>query len=342
MQAVDAAEEVPLVVEPPPVGRAALSARWPELDVLPWRNIVESPTPLLHVVARDSEVGSFWVKQDAESAPGYGGSKPRKLEPLLGAALRAGVEEVCTFGALGSNHVAATAVHGRRVGLAVRAYVLPGPLDEHGRRNLQICKRAGARLISAPSQTGAQAMARRWLGKRPPESIFPWGGTSPVGNLGCVAALLELAHQVDAPPDYVFVAGGTLGTAVGLEVGLRLVRWPTQLVVMRASNRAPYTQARFQVELDQTTRILSKLVPQLGEQLAGEAPRIDASQLGSGYARATSAGRQARAFFLEHTGFPLDLTYTGKAFAGLLARAPQLAGKRVLFWQTLDPDPAGI
>ncbi|MEZ4228159.1 MAG: pyridoxal-phosphate dependent enzyme [Polyangiaceae bacterium] len=326
-----------------PTGRSALAERWPELGLLPWRNIVSGATPLVQIPAESIGLDALWLKQDARCAPGYGGSKPRKLEALFGAALADAVGEVCTFGARGSNHVAATAVHGQRIGVAVRAYLLPAPLDDHGRRNLEICAAAGAQLINAASQRTAEAQARSWLGHRPRSAIFPWGGTSPTGNLGCVAAALELAAQFAArglaPPDYVFVAGGTLGTAVGLELGLRAAQLPTRLVVMRASNHAPYTQRRFEQELAATREKLIQVAPELSRRLLGPPPRIDDSQLGGGYARPTPAARRARAWLLERGGFPLDLTYTGKAFAGLLARAPLLAGKRVVFWQTLDPEP---
>lgn len=328
-----------------PWGKALLSARWPELEALPWRNVLEEPTPLLPLVADELGFAGLWLKQDAKSAQGYGGSKPRKLEPLFGKALAEGIEEVCTFGAQGSNHVAATAVHAKRLGLGCRAYLLPAPLDDHGRRNLELCKAAGATLVKAGSQREAEVKARRWLGKRSDAALFPWGGSSPVGDLGCVAAALELQAQFEvaglAPPDYVFVAGGTLGTAVGLELGLRAAELPTELVVMRASNRAPYTQAHFEAELQATLQQLTALAPALESSLVGRAPRIDDSQLGSGYALPTRAGRAASAWMEARAGFSLDLTYTGKAFAGVLAQAPRLAGKRVVFWQTLDPNPQG-
>ena len=328
-----------------PCGLAALTSRWPELGALPWRNVLEVATPLVPLPVEELGFAELWLKQDAQSAPGYGGSKPRKLEPLFGSALAQGIEEVCTFGALGSNHVAATAVHAKRLGLASRAYLLPAPLDEHGRRNLELCQLAGAKLLRVGSQREAEAKARRWLGRRSTAALFPWGGSSAVGDLGCVAAGLELAAQFDRagvpPPDYVFVAGGTLGTAVGLALGLRAAQLPTQLVVMRASNRAPFTQAHFERELRATRGLLTALAPALAERLTGPAPPIDDSQLGAGYALPTRAGRAASAWMLEHAGFALDLTYTGKAFAGVLAQAPQLKAKRVVFWQTLDPSPQG-
>jgi 1-aminocyclopropane-1-carboxylate deaminase/D-cysteine desulfhydrase-like pyridoxal-dependent ACC family enzyme len=62
--------------------------------------------------------------------------------------------------------------------------------------------------------------------------------------------------------------------------------------------------------------------------------------LGPGYAETTPAATEAVALMREH-GLTLETTYTGKAFAGLVAdaRAGRLAGRRVVFWHTYSSAP---
>ena len=59
----------------------------------------------------------LWVKDDGSCHPVYGGNKVRKLEFLLHGA----GQKVVTFGAVGSHHVLATAVHGSALGKEVHA-----------------------------------------------------------------------------------------------------------------------------------------------------------------------------------------------------------------------------
>ena len=58
---------------------------------------------------------------------------------------------------------------------------------------------------------------------RLPEVIWP-GGSSPLGITGFVNAVYELKEQIELgllpEPDHIYVAAGTMGTAVGLLVGI--------------------------------------------------------------------------------------------------------------------------
>lgn len=347
--------QAPPAARPAPIwGARALQAVEPALEALPWCDLLAAPSPVREV-ARAERLGlaSLWLKDDARSVEGFGGSKPRKLEALLGAARAAGAGEVATFGAMGSNHVTACAVHAQRFGIAVRAYVLPAPVDQRAKRNLEICRAVNAELITQPSQRAAERAAQRWLGPRHESLILPWGGTSALGNLGMVAACAELAQQIrrgELPePDLVFVAAGTLGTAAGLALGLAGCGLRSRLIPVRASNRAPYTQLRFAQEIAATRRLIQRYSTDTKWRVEVEAPAIDDGELGAGYAVPSLRGRRAAAWLRAEAGVELDQTYTAKAFAALLGQAlapPGFASSwrssrwtaeappHVLFWQT--------
>ena len=71
-------------------------------------------------------------------------------------------------------------------------------------------------------------MSRRkpFLGLERNAISFAAGGSSPLGSVGYVKAVLELKSQIEADilpePRFIFVPVGTCGTIAGLIVGVRL------------------------------------------------------------------------------------------------------------------------
>jgi len=97
-----------------------LFARFPGTAALPLAGIAVLPTPLEPLAAPWLErepLGEVFVKRDDLTSGVYGGNKVRKLDFLLGDAVTQGATSVLTFGAYGSNHALATAVHARALGL---------------------------------------------------------------------------------------------------------------------------------------------------------------------------------------------------------------------------------
>src|SRR5438552_1916814 len=68
---------------------------------------------------------SLWCKRDNETSPLYGGNKVRKLEHVLEEARHRGVGRIVTIGAVGSHHVLATTLYGRRAGFEVEGILTP-------------------------------------------------------------------------------------------------------------------------------------------------------------------------------------------------------------------------
>ena len=86
---------------------------------LAYVSLGELPTPVqkLDQLGRQIGLDSLFIKRDDLSGKVYGGNKVRKLEFILGKALRTKVNEVLTFGAAGSNHALATAIYAKQLGL---------------------------------------------------------------------------------------------------------------------------------------------------------------------------------------------------------------------------------
>ncbi len=280
------------------------------------------------------------VKRDDVSAEPYGGGKPRKLELILGAAQREGRIGVATFGGVGSHHAAATAIYAKRVGLACHLWLIPQPPTEEVRRVLLTSVGHGAVVELAGS---LQSARRRALKLGEAFALIAAGGSSVIGNIGFVNAGLELADQVatgDAQrPDVVYAAVGTMGSAVGLVIGLALAGLATEVVGVRTASWSAASPRKFRTLHDDTVRWLRERDPQVPDlKLTAKQFRFENRFLGSGYAVPTRRGSEAtrRAAAM---GLRLDSTYTAKAFAALLGNAKRHRDQHVLFWHSHSQRP---
>jgi len=326
-----------------------LHDRFPGTKKLPYVSLGYFPTPVEPVpdLARLLGLPLLLVKRDDVSGGAYGGNKVRKLEFLLGQALAERRRAVITFGAVGSNHVRATAVYAGRLGLQVHAVLAPQASTPYVDANLAADRAAGATLHFVDSY--GQALGRgtelrdefaRRDGIEP--FIIPFGGTNSIGTLGFVNAAFELAAQIAAgvspEPDLIYVAYGSTGTASGLALGLAAAGLRTSVVGVRVVP-AESTNA------ERTKRVMEGAVALLRESDAGfpaikpedVALEVRDGFLGDGYAVATAASQEAVAL-AQANHMHLETTYTGKALAALVAdaRAGRLAGKTALFWNTYN------
>ena len=328
-----------------------LVRRYAGAAVIPRLALCSGPTPVQRIEVPDSfGVGALWVKHDDLSGHVYGGNKVRKLEFLLGQALAERRRAVITFGALGSNHVLATATYGAAAGLEVHAVLTPQASTPYLRTNLLADLAAGAMLHPVPSFDDVLRRAveiRSELRERDGVDplVIPFGGTSPGGTLGFVNAAFELADQVEAgelpEPDLVYVPLGSMGTSVGLAAGFAAAGMKTTVVGVRVVPDAIGNE-------ELLGRVLGDVVAEM-RAVGPSFPALQRSDInlelrqgffGEGYAIPTCEGRAALEAAAQW-GLRLENTYTGKALAALFAdgSAGALCDKTVLFWNTYNSRP---
>lgn len=328
-----------------------LYREWPQLaGVIPFIELGTLPTAVETVPAfgKEPALANVTIKRDDISAADYGGNKVRKLEFLLADARAQQREYVITYGGLGSNHARATALNCKKLGLQCTAILTPEPMTAAVRETLDHHAALGTRIETAERYIDANAICEQVQNEYGPEHCYeiPFGGSSRVGTLGFVNAALELAHQVatgDCPaPDVIYLACGTAGTVAGLAVGLEMTGLPTRIEALQVT---PDSMQPFRLATTLVAEVTDDLtaagidVPATGASISRINIRND--QLGAGYAEPTDACREAAAIWAETTGLPMSLTYTAKAFAGLIAdaRAGQLDGLQALFWNTYNSQP---
>jgi len=157
-----------------------------------------------------------------------GGNKARKLEYLMADALARNADVVMTDGGPQSNHARLTAAAARKVGIERCILFLGGPGSTVSTENLLLDIVLGAEIRfmqdanvrQMEDAMKAEADSLRLQGKEP--YIIPIGGSSPIGCLGYVQAMRELAEQIEDKDLLVFVAVGSAGTIAGCTLGLKL------------------------------------------------------------------------------------------------------------------------
>lgn len=310
---------------------------------LPVAGLLRGATPVTPL----PDGSGVFLKRDDLSAADYGGNKIRKLDFLLAGARQRGARELVVFGYAGSNFVAATAWHGRRLGLHTIGYLLPQFPAGYVADNLRVGLHAGAELLLAPSTAAlARAAALRSVrglvrhGRWP--VWIPPGGSSPLGVVGYVNAALELRRQVQAgelpEPDDIYVAFSSMGTVAGLALGLELARMRSRIVAVQVVDRRFCSPEKLRRLLDRSGKFLQRLAPDLRFGAAAqERIRVRTEFLGAEYGRPTEATRAAMQRFAV-SGAQADSAYSGKALACLYhdLDAGTLRGKSVLFWHTFN------
>lgn len=290
-----------------------------------------------------------WVKHDNATHPRYGGNKVRKLEHLLADAKAEGATDLLTAGAAGSHHVLATAVHGAAAGFRVEAVVTPRPRAEHAVATLRATLAQGATLHPTSNAADAlvQALTRATVLRAQGRSVYVIrpGGSSPRGALGYVEAMAEAGEQLRAlgisPVDAMVTPLGSGGTLAGMMAGARLHRVETALVGVRVAGRWMAPRAAIANLAESTLALALGEGTDVPKSFRRSEVHALEDQVGDGYGHPTDAAREALALFAED-GVALDLTYTAKAAAGLIALARKdSARKRYLFWNTLSSSPLG-
>jgi len=322
-----------------------LIERYAGIAELPRVELCTLPTPVAPL-AIDGAPEGLLVKRDDLTSALYGGNKVRKLEFLLGQALAEKRQAVLTFGAYGSNHALATAVHARALGLEPHVVLSPQAPGPFAAATLRAHAGLGTVLHPVDGWDGRReaVIAKQQLAERDGVDplVIPMGGTNAVGATGYVNAALEVLQQLgDDAPDVVYVAGGTLGTAVGLAVGFAAAGSRAKVRAVRVTP-GEVANLDFALRLaEETSALLNALDAAFPALAFGDLAfelRDDWFEPGYGVVTPETTGAVEAA---AGAGVKLETTYTGKAMAALLADAATggLGGKRVLFWDTYNSAP---
>ncbi|MBE0417088.1 MAG: pyridoxal-phosphate dependent enzyme [Coriobacteriia bacterium] len=320
-----------------------LFERYPGTAALPVAGIAILPTPLepLAVEGITPGEGGLWVKRDDLTNLAYGGNKVRKLDFLLGTALAEERRTVITFGAYGSNHALATAVHARALGIEPHVVLSPQAPTAYASATLlaHVALETHLHLVDGWEGMREAVRVRQRLTARDGVEplVVPMGGTNALGATGYVNAALEVGDGFGA----VYVASGTLGTAVGLAVGFAAAGMLTRVVGVRVTPTEIANEGVARSLATETVGLLRSLdpaFPEVGYEDLNLELRHDFFE--PGYAVPT-LGTEVTVAVAAEAGLTLETTYTGKAMEALRADADMdaLPEGGVLFWDTYHSGP---
>jgi D-cysteine desulfhydrase len=319
---------------------------------LPYVRLCEFPTPIkkLNIMGEKIGLDHLYVKRDDLTGKICGGNKVRKLEFILGDALRKGARETITFGFAGSNHALATAVHANHLGLKSISMLLPQHNANYVRQNLLMSHYCNVELHQHRNKlllslaTMVQLLKHRLKKGKIPYFIPP-GGSSPLGIIGFVNAAFELKNQIEQKeipePDLIYIGLGSAGTVVGLMLGLKILKMKSRVIPVRVIDKKFIDKTTVIKRYSETNSFLHSMDPSFPQlELSADDFEIRDEYLGSGYAQFTKEGIEAINLMEETEGIKLDGTYTGKTAAALIDDAHKqkqnMKDKVVLFWNTLN------
>ncbi|UCG04018.1 MAG: pyridoxal-phosphate dependent enzyme [Candidatus Heimdallarchaeota archaeon] len=316
-----------------------------DLDgVIPWISLVNTPTPVKNLEKLENHLKtgtSIWIKQDNLTSATYGGNKVRKLEFLIADALEKEKETIATLGGIGTNHGLATAIFAKEKGLNVVLYLINQPLSKHVLDNLKLDFYYGAELKYVKNYLGV-GLNFYFLDRLKRKRVYwlPAGGSTPIGILGYVNAVLELKQQIEEgklpEPEQIYVAAGTTGTMAGIELGVQLTNLQTQVIGIRVTDKMAATGRKVKSLIKGALKILQKDSKLRKFQYKPKFKLID-HFFGGKYGRVTPEGLEAVEIVKKTEGVMLETTYTGKTLAALLAYVEEAkTNAPILFWNTYN------
>jgi D-cysteine desulfhydrase len=331
--------------------RALFEAHPRLAETLPFVSLCGVPTPVDRWDGLGDALGvEVWAKRDDRTAEPYGGNKVRKLELVLGSALRRGSRTTVTVGYVGSNHAVATAVHASRLGLRPVSLLIRDHPDAATVDKLRAQLAHGAELHLVESAAELRRVTSRVLARvalhdlRPPTFIRA-GASSPLGSVGYVAAGYELARQIESgalpEPARIYLPLSTAGTAAGLLLGLRAAGVGSPVHAVRVIDDTVANAKELYKRLAFTLALLRRADPDFPHvKFDAERLYLRDDQFGPGYGRPTDRSAEAETLVAAMQAQVIDGTYSAKALAALIAdaRAGGIDGP-VLFWCTYDGRP---
>ena len=296
-----------------------------DFDQFPRVPLCHRPTPIEPMPRLSAALGgpTLFIKRDDCTGLATGGNKTRKLEFLVGEAIRENADMLVTQGAVQSNHVrqtaAAAARHGMKCHVLLERRVPDRDADYEATGNVLLDDLFGAtREFRGPgldmnAEAEAVTAKLRDDGNRP--YFIPGGGSNTVGALGyanCAQEIADQSREMGQSFDWLVMGTGSTGTQAGLVAGFHAIGH--DLPVMGISVRQP-REGQMTAVHGLTQRTLEKLGAD-GIELSKIL--VDDGYVGEGYGIPAQSTLEAIHLTARQEGILLDPVYSAKGMAGLI------------------------
>ncbi len=301
-----------------------------QLSKYPRVKLIHSPTPLeyLENLTQHLDGPDIYIKRDDCTGLAFGGNKSRKLEFLIGDALKNKADVIITAGAVQSNHCRQTAAAATKFGMECIIVAKPSWSKEYN-GNLFLDELLGAKLVlleednEALDQGGKLSMEEtienlmadlKTKGKNP--YYIPVGGSNSIGSLGYISMTMELiaqANEMGIEIGSMVAASGSGGTQTGMILGADVEKSGIQTVGMAISSDATIVIPKLKDLCNQTSDYY-----ELGLSYEEKDIIFNDNYIGEGYGIPSEEMIEAVKLLARKEGIILDPVYSGKAFAGMV------------------------
>lgn len=297
------------------------------------QNIPETPIQKLNREVLHNEI---YIKRDDMIPFSFGGNKARKAAEFYRDIIHTDTDVIVTYGSNSSNHCRIIANMASAMGIA--CHVISPEENRTVLYNTRLVEQFGATIETCPVTQVSEVIDRRLAvlrqqGKHP---YFIMGGGH--GNLGTeayVKAYHEICRQekdAEVSFDYIFHASGTGATQAGLVCGKLLEKPDSVQKIIGISIARPYARGR-EVVRDSIHDYLGERFDTLYDEkelIFSEDYRC------GGYGKFDMSVTLTIDRMMREEGIPMDTTYVGKAFAGMLRylQDHQVENRKVLFIHT--------
>lgn len=291
-------------------------------------------TPI-HFLYTDEQGNRLWVKREDLLPYSFGGNKARIGLELMTDMKRKGGNHMIAYGNARSN--LCRVLSNLCVGEGFPCTIL-SPADDDGERtesfNERLCRQFGAEIVPC-LKTGVKETVEAALRESESRGLKPYyiyGNALGTGNLETPVRAYrkvwpEILHQQTAQGivfDAIYLACGTGMTQAGLMVGKELDGGAARIIG---------------VSIARSAQIAAAHIGDYGKAFLGRALKEAAcvrDDYALNYGQYTPAMADCVRTIMTRYGLPLDLTYTGKAFYGMLEEIKRLGlrNQNLLFIHT--------
>lgn len=281
---------------------------------------------------------SVYIKRDDMLPFCFGGNKVRKAAEFYKEIKKSGADVVMTYGSNSSNHCRIIANMAKAMGL--ECHIISPENDGKRLYNTQLVLDFGASIETCPvNQVSATIENRihsfRMEGKNP--YFIEGGGHGIPGThsyVKCYQEILRQEKELGIQFDYIFHASGTGATQAGLVCG------KIQHAMAVGSDKHSIVGISIARTAERGGDVVKKSVEEyLGnsfmEEYLDEVIFVDDYRCG-GYGQFTPEIEGVIRQVMAQEGVPMDTTYVGKAFWGMLEylKSSGISEKKVLFIHT--------
>lgn len=313
----------------------------------PWTPLAHVPTAVEPCDAigdwlRAPRGSRVFMKRDDLVSPLYGGNKVRRYEYVLADAKAKNARRIVTVGGLASTQAMATTLFGRALGFEVCVVLFDQPVTRFARDAVRGFVASGAEVVYGGGYVSTAYRAWRAM-KRGKDNYFIMAGAAgPLANLGYVDAMLELAKQVERGemprPDVIVLPTGSSGTLAALALGAAHLGWETEIIGVRITPAFACNRITVGLVIGKTDGYLAARDPRWKPMRSRVHYSLYGGAIGRGYGYPTAEAIEGAAQNEVLTGAPGEVTYSGKALAGMraLLAEPRHRDKVFLVWNTLS------